>query len=478
MTEPVSVFISYSWDNEPHKEWVLGFANALHDLGFAVILDRWDAELGDDLTLFMEKSVRDASRVLLICTEEYVRKAEAGLGGVGYERLIVTGELVRNIGTNKFIPVIRQGVGERLTPSFLATRRYIDFRDEATFQANIAELAESLNKTVTQAKPLRAGLARKPVSVPHPAPDDATPYEMASQALQQGNILQWRNLVKQHKARFKVEIVEWRKRRDMNPPKSSEKMLSCGDEAIETAASLTALALAGIESGDGRFTDQRALFDELANPLSWQYGGLTCLVAMPEALGFAYHCLHGALCIQTGQTQLALELAIMPVPTPKHDFEQHKPLYLISSYMGWTKSLEGKVSVAWNWIFNAYERWKWLAPIFGSEEDYQIALIAYFMLLNFYEFSRTVADGIKLTPGQMFLNVPVLFLDVDGSLSNKSCALLKRNNVLLESILKKANINRSDAVEAWKSWIDVCNNWGQNAFWRLHANPMTNLLVG
>ncbi len=70
-----------------------------------------DVDLGDDLTLFMENSVRQASRVLIICTEEYVRKAEAGLGGVGYERLIVTGELVRNIGTNKFVPGNTAGNG-------------------------------------------------------------------------------------------------------------------------------------------------------------------------------------------------------------------------------------------------------------------------------------------------------------------------------------------------------------------------------
>ncbi len=42
MTEPISVFISYSWDTEAHKEWVLAVCNhALHDFGIDVILDRW-----------------------------------------------------------------------------------------------------------------------------------------------------------------------------------------------------------------------------------------------------------------------------------------------------------------------------------------------------------------------------------------------------------------------------------------------------
>jgi hypothetical protein len=38
--------------------------------------------------------------------------------------------------------------------------------------------------------------------------------------------------------------------------------------------------------------------------------------------------------------------------------------------MGWTDSLDGKIDVAWRWIFEAYNKWKWLAAIFGSEEDY------------------------------------------------------------------------------------------------------------
>ena len=55
----------------------------------------------------MEKSVREAQHVLMICTETYVRKANDGEGGAGYEVMIVTGELVKNLGTSKFIPIIR-----------------------------------------------------------------------------------------------------------------------------------------------------------------------------------------------------------------------------------------------------------------------------------------------------------------------------------------------------------------------------------
>jgi TIR domain len=89
-------------------------ASKLMDNGVDVVLDQWDLGLGDDAIKFMEHGVTTANRVLMICTASYVRKVNDGQGGAGYEGMIVTGELVRNLGTSKFIPVIRQEAGSRL----------------------------------------------------------------------------------------------------------------------------------------------------------------------------------------------------------------------------------------------------------------------------------------------------------------------------------------------------------------------------
>ena len=70
--------------------------------GIDVILDQWEIEPGDDVPKFMERAVNEADRVLMVCTESYVRKADDGKGGVGYEAMIVTGELVRDLGSSKF----------------------------------------------------------------------------------------------------------------------------------------------------------------------------------------------------------------------------------------------------------------------------------------------------------------------------------------------------------------------------------------
>ena len=54
------VFVSYSHDSDEHKEWVLQLSTRLRQNGVDVILDRWDLGAGDDMTLFMEKGVRDS----------------------------------------------------------------------------------------------------------------------------------------------------------------------------------------------------------------------------------------------------------------------------------------------------------------------------------------------------------------------------------------------------------------------------------
>ncbi len=148
------VFISYSHDSTEHKIWVSDLAKKLRNNGVDVIFDQWDLGLGDDVPKFMERSLTEADRVLMICTEKYVHKTDEGIGGVGYETMIVTGELVSNLGTSKFIPVIRQNNGaDPLLPKSVSTRKFVDLRDEATFDQNFEDLLRELHEIPPTVKP-------------------------------------------------------------------------------------------------------------------------------------------------------------------------------------------------------------------------------------------------------------------------------------------------------------------------------------
>lgn len=121
------VFISYSHDSEEHKNWVKELTGFLRSKGIDAVLDQWDLGPGDDVAQFMEKGLGEAERVVVVCSENYVAKADEGKGGGGYEKMIVTGELVRNAGTNKFIPIIRANTKDNKVPVCLSSKHYVDF---------------------------------------------------------------------------------------------------------------------------------------------------------------------------------------------------------------------------------------------------------------------------------------------------------------------------------------------------------------
>ncbi len=123
-----TAFISYSWDSDEHKTWVKELADSLLGDGIDVIIDQYDAEPGTRLPHFMEESIRDVDKVLIVCTPSYKNKADKRDGGVGYESHIISGELFSKHNEKKFIPVIREGSFENAMPSYLAGKLAIDLR--------------------------------------------------------------------------------------------------------------------------------------------------------------------------------------------------------------------------------------------------------------------------------------------------------------------------------------------------------------
>lgn len=145
-------FISYSHDSLEHKNWVLDLATRLRSSGVDAVIDQWDLRPGDDLAHFMETQLITADRVLMVCTEKYVQKANAGIGGVGYEKMIVTAALLARIDSNKVIPLIRQAMGATL-PTFLQTKLYLDFSRPDQFEFSFDELVRTLHNAPLFEKP-------------------------------------------------------------------------------------------------------------------------------------------------------------------------------------------------------------------------------------------------------------------------------------------------------------------------------------
>ena len=186
---PPRVFISYSHDSAEHKKWVLEFATTLRNRGVDAILDQWDLKPGADLPEFMEQNLVAADYAIMVCTKRYVQKANAGEGGVGYEKMIMTASSLSKISENKVIPIVREK-GTPPTPTFLATKRYIDFTNNSEIEFALDELIRHLLNAPLYQKPKIGNDPFRPLDKVRPDPtadgirqvmiDIATTYDKTS----------------------------------------------------------------------------------------------------------------------------------------------------------------------------------------------------------------------------------------------------------------------------------------------------------
>ncbi|HEX9425575.1 MAG TPA: toll/interleukin-1 receptor domain-containing protein [Pyrinomonadaceae bacterium] len=151
--------MSYSWDDDPHREWVHILAKRLRADGVDVSLDRWDTVPGDQLPAFMERAIRQNNFVVIICTPRYKRRSDAREGGVGYEGDIMTAEVMTSQNHRKFIPVLRSGEWGLSAPTWLSGKYYIDLSGDPYSERDYEDLVRTLLGIRETAPPLGEPMA-------------------------------------------------------------------------------------------------------------------------------------------------------------------------------------------------------------------------------------------------------------------------------------------------------------------------------
>ncbi|MEP1151779.1 MAG: SEFIR domain-containing protein [Balneola sp.] len=140
----IKLFVSYSWTNPDHEDWVLNLATDLVDSGVNVILDKWDLKEGHDANAFMEQMVTDPEikKVLLISDKGYAKKTDLRAGGVGAEAQIITSEIYSKKGQEKFVAVVKEKDenGKAYLPTYYKSRIYIDLSDISVYAENFERL--------------------------------------------------------------------------------------------------------------------------------------------------------------------------------------------------------------------------------------------------------------------------------------------------------------------------------------------------
>ncbi len=82
------------------------------------------------------------------------------MGGVGYEKCIVTGEVFQCISSpEKFVPILRSGNEKDSIPSYLKHKVFVDFRDDHVFQRSLEDLLRHFHDIPRYVRP---GIGSKP----------------------------------------------------------------------------------------------------------------------------------------------------------------------------------------------------------------------------------------------------------------------------------------------------------------------------
>ena len=157
MTETPKIFISYSWTNPVHEDWVINLAERLVSDGVDVVIDKWNLKEGQDKFNFMETMVKskDIQKVLIILDKKYSIKAEQRIGGVGTETQIISPKIYGDVSQEKFIPIVsaKDENGNAYVPTYLDGRIYIDLSDQDKFEENYESLLRNIYQRPAYSKP-------------------------------------------------------------------------------------------------------------------------------------------------------------------------------------------------------------------------------------------------------------------------------------------------------------------------------------
>jgi hypothetical protein len=484
---PPIVFISYSHDSREHKRWVSKLAESLRARHIEVIFGQWDLEPGDDIPKFMERAVKRADRVLMVCTETYVRKANDGMGGVGYEAMVVTSEIVRDLGTRKFIPVVRQSGENPVVPDCVATRLYVNFSEEADFEESLGKLTETIHKVTGYFKPPLGPDPFADLKVPNAvvtahqlladAPfskmvdDPLAAYERACAIASEGDLVAWRRLIKALERKALANLERWKLENPSVPNLTEEDPQKRFDHAgagVRCYMPFFAALVAGAESGKVEFCGQLGWIDEVARPPGWNTEGSIYWLDFPEMLLFVGQALVGAMLMEAGASKQVYNLGTSRLPKRWRNSES-KPLFLDKSVTGWPECMIHSCRIAWNFLLRQIDQ-QWVTTAFGSSNHALSALVSYYQFLSFLNFNYLSAKG-RLDNADMrwAVTVPLNFCRLGEEIVHRGYRNLLSHREMLIDVLEQNELQDSiKLARQWTLWITECGRWLSEVFgWHL-----------
>ena len=135
------VFISYTGYDSENGKWVKSLAERLRKNGVDAKIDIYHLKPGMDLPQWMTNEIILADKVLLICDKHYIEKSDFRNGGVGWETMIIQGDMLfQNQHKNKYIAIAREKEFDKSLPIYLKSKYSIHWVSQEQDSTKFEEL--------------------------------------------------------------------------------------------------------------------------------------------------------------------------------------------------------------------------------------------------------------------------------------------------------------------------------------------------
>lgn len=129
------VFISYTGTDTDNRSWVISLTRKLRSCGVDARLDVFNLKPGQDLPQWMTNELIMADKVLLICDKYYAQKADNRRGGVGWETMIIQGDMLSRPEQTKYIAILRGKDIDQSLPIYVRSKYALDWSEKSQFEA-------------------------------------------------------------------------------------------------------------------------------------------------------------------------------------------------------------------------------------------------------------------------------------------------------------------------------------------------------
>lgn len=129
---PIRVFVSYSGTSDRHNKWVAELSTFLRSNGIDARLDQWHLRPGMDLPQWMANELDMAERVVIISDTRYTDRADRRTGGVGWETMLIQGNISElPPDSRKYLVIVHEDDFAAAVPKYLKTRFSIHWESAA-----------------------------------------------------------------------------------------------------------------------------------------------------------------------------------------------------------------------------------------------------------------------------------------------------------------------------------------------------------